>query len=644
MRKTYAALAGAMTLLLAAACTDRTGITESGPRGVTPKTASHTLGVTGAVFTTVNEADAPVGDGTGHCKNGNPGVNCNIYDAKEHVWMSGGPGPSNIGGPGQYFFAVLQPGGQLDPNDGEDHVLSDLSPTSATGAGDAYTNRTFTINSSGIIDYHGTHDFNNNKIRLMPYDNTPNLGGVYILAVCSLADGYPVNASKCKYDAFKVQTGDCVTGCIHQPEDLTVTKDAAGSDDKTYTWTIDKSVDKTTIKALNGNATFNYTVEVKYDGGTISNVKIVGTIDVFNSNVKDDNSTASVSGVDITDQLSGGSTVTCSVTGGSSVTLTQFDTQFAYSCDLGTTLPSTSVDNTVTVNWTAQTLSNGAQLGAGSANFGFQGIKFTENAIDESITVTDTYNNATLGTVTVGDLPNPKDFTYKRDIPIPAANCLDYDNTATFTTNDTQTTGSDKQTVTVCRIPPADGALTMGFWQNKNGQGIITGQAKTGTCGSATFLVTYAPFQDLSATANCSAVATYVLNVIKAANASGAAMNAMLKAQMLATALDVYFSDPVLGGNKIGAANPIGGIKIDLTEICKMIDGSGGTATCSGTFQDVSSAFGGATALTVNAILSYAASQSNVGGAVWYGQVKATQELAKNAFDAINNQVAFQAP
>ena len=46
-------------------------------------------------------------------------------------------------------------------------------------------------------------------------------------------------------------------------------------------------------------------------------------------------------------------------------------------------------------------------------------------------------------------------------------------------------------------------------------------------------------------------MATYVTNVIKAANASGAAMNAMLKAQMLATALDVYFSDPALGGNKI---------------------------------------------------------------------------------------------
>ncbi len=121
-------------------------------------------------------------------------------------------------------------------------------------------------------------------------------------------------------------------------------------------------------------------------------------------------------------------------------------------------------------------------------------------------------------------------------------------------------------------------------------------------------------------------------------------MNAMLKAQMLATSLDVYFSDPALGGNQIHAATPIGALKIDLTKVCKMIDSSGGTATCNGTYRDASSAFGGATNLTVSQILSYAASQSNIGGSTWYGQVKATQELAKDIFDAINNQVAVILP
>jgi plastocyanin len=206
-------------------------------------------------------------------------------------------------------------------------------------------------------------------------------------------------------------------------------------------------------------------------------------------------------------------------------------------------------------------------------------------------------------------------------------------------------------TFTNSKLPANTGAKTIGFWQNKNGQAIITGQAKTGVCPSGTWLRQFKPFQDLSATATCAQVATYVTNVIKAASSSGSSMNPMLKAQMLATALDVYFSGSgtaappligILGGNKIGAAVSIGGVTIDLTNVCKMIDSSGGTATCSAnSLRSVSSAFGGATSLTVSQMLAYAASQSNVGGSMWYGNVKATQELAKDAFDAINNQVAL---
>jgi hypothetical protein len=186
------------------------------------------------------------------------------------------------------------------------------------------------------------------------------------------------------------------------------------------------------------------------------------------------------------------------------------------------------------------------------------------------------------------------------------------------------------------------GALTKGFWQNKNGQGIIKAGASTnGVCNSGTWLRQFAPFRDLSATANCKTVATYVYNVIKAANSSGTSMNPMLKAQMLATALNVYFSDPALGGNKIKAPSPIGGVVVDLTRICKMTSGSGGSSTCSGTYQNASSAFGGANSLTVMQLLSYAASQSNAGGTIWYSNNKQIQELAKNTFDAINNEVAF---
>ena len=92
--------------------------------------ASDAYAARGAAFTTVNQAV----DGTGHCANGNPGVNCNIYNGKEFVWLNGGPKASKLGADGQYFFAVLAPGGQRTPNDGGKKNLSDDF--------DAYTDRT----------------------------------------------------------------------------------------------------------------------------------------------------------------------------------------------------------------------------------------------------------------------------------------------------------------------------------------------------------------------------------------------------------------------------------------------------------------------------------------------------------------------
>jgi hypothetical protein len=413
---------------------------------------------------------------------------------------------------------------------------------------------------------------------------------------------------------------------------LTVSKDANGSFDDTFAWTIQKDVDKTIVKQVGGTATFKYTVSVTHDSGTVSKIAVTGSITVNNPN----GDPVAIDGV--TDQLS--DETPCSVTGGGPQDLPVGDTTFGYTCSLSE-VPTDGLFNKATVSWAEQTLGNGSDLAGDSADFTTGAILFTENAIDECASVSDSFAGP-LGLVCVGN-PNPTSFQYSRTVPVPQYDCKSYDNTATFTANDTGTTSSASQTVKVCG-PAKTGALTMGFWQNKNGQGIITsGAAVSGVCKSGTWLRQFAPYQDLSASASCSQVATYVYNVIKAANAGGSTMNAMLKAQMLATSLDTYFSDPALGGNKINAPAPIGGVAIDLTMICKMIDGSGGVATCSGAFQNASGAFGGATSLTVSQILSYAAGQSNAGGSTWYGNIKVTQELAKNTFDAINNQVAFGA-
>jgi hypothetical protein len=184
-------------------------------------TAMQFTPVAGAAFTTYNPwVD---GDFKEICKNSI--INCNIYGAKEDVWLNGGPSANGLRPAGQYFFAVLVPGGQPDPNDGGAKNLSDDF--------DTYDNRTFTVGANGeVVAYGGTHDMdsgdfldpdrktcrlprgcdpdgNTPLIRLAPYADTWNPGGVYILAICHIGDGsgYPVEPRDCKYDAFKVKEG-----------------------------------------------------------------------------------------------------------------------------------------------------------------------------------------------------------------------------------------------------------------------------------------------------------------------------------------------------------------------------------------------------------------------------------------------------
>ncbi len=409
---------------------------------IMPGAADANSPVTGAAFTTVNEAV----DGTGHCKNGNPNVNCNIYDGKDYVWLNGGPSVAYVGD-GDYFFAVLVPGGQSDPNDGETKNLSD-APN-----GDAYTNRTFSV-TGGVVSYSGTHEFSNNKIRLMYYDDTTNPGGVYILAICSLADGYPVDPSDCKYDAFKVQEDEVVPG-----KPLTITKDANGVYTNTYAWTVTKVVlGDSTVTQNGGTATFTYQVSVSHDGGTVSAISVTGTITVFNPNVDDNDDPVAVSDVDVTDSLSDGTD--CDVTDGENVTLTEIETHFAYSCDLAN-LPQGALDNTAKVSWPEQFLDNGTFLAAGSADFKFKGVSFDETTVDDCVSVDDSLYGS-LGTVCVGEA-NPTTFpTYTLTVNVPDSGCVSYDNTATFTTDDTGATGSDSKTVNVCGEDPTPPTCPVG--------------------------------------------------------------------------------------------------------------------------------------------------------------------------------------
>lgn len=163
--------------------------------------------VAGAGFTTYDKTL----DG---CFNGS-GVNCNIYEGKDKVYMSGGPekGGSDLSD-GEYFFAVLTPG---EENGGfADGAEGNLSDTTAggtagdEGSGDGVANRTFTVAGHQIVSYVGTHATGTSPqgkfiIGLAPFDDTDNPGGEYILAICKVGATSP---KECKYDAFKVKEGD----------------------------------------------------------------------------------------------------------------------------------------------------------------------------------------------------------------------------------------------------------------------------------------------------------------------------------------------------------------------------------------------------------------------------------------------------
>ena len=381
-----------------------------------------------------------------------------------------------------------------------------------------------------------------------------------------------------------------------------VSKTAAG----TFNSAILKSVDKTLVEQAGGSATFNYVVEVLTSGWNVT-----GIITLNNPNDWQDIT------VTVGDNVDNGGA--CAIDGGAGVLVPRSSSvSVPYRCTYASAPSAASGVNTVTAAWDSAASFTPDATALGTAAFGFS-----------PLTITDTFNGTTTTLGTVAGNAASTVFTYAQTVPNTSGGaCRAYNNTATIT----EIAQSSSQAVNICNT--ATGALTMGFWQNKNGQGIIArGGTTAGVCHSGAWLRQYAPFQDLSATATCSNVAAYATTLIKAASARGAAMNAMLKAQMLATALDVYFSDPALGGNQIGATTPVGGVRIDLTSVNKPIG--------SATFENTSAAFGGASSLTVLELLAFAANQSSAGGASWYGQVKAVQELAKDTFDAINNAVAW---
>lgn len=157
--------------------------------------ASTSDGLAGATFTTFDAT-------RGGCLDSPNGVDCNHYTSKDRVYLSGGPAIGSLED-GTYLFAILAPGNPAA-------ALSDTAPGNLSGAAlSPMSQRTFRVANGEIVansqsPTRGSGESPNGRyiIQAIPFADTPNPGGVYILAVC--IEG-ATSQRDCKYDAFKVE-------------------------------------------------------------------------------------------------------------------------------------------------------------------------------------------------------------------------------------------------------------------------------------------------------------------------------------------------------------------------------------------------------------------------------------------------------
>ncbi len=259
--------------------------------------------------------------------------------------------------------------------------------------------------------------------------------------------------------------------------DLDVAKTPDLSFERQYFWSIDKSADQTQIGPLTSGQTFtaNYSVVVDTTGSTDSDWADSGTITITNNHPS---LAADLTGV--VDTVFNGTKIeatvsNCSATsiaaGGGTVT-----------CDYDVDLP----DATTRTNKAFATMQNrryyfdtttpvdiGTTTYEGSASIDFTSLAPT-SVVDECIDVSDTFpefaaQNADTE-VCVGVETLPLTFTYTKDFVaanFPDCTETDVPNTASFITNDTDTTDESNWNVRVIRDCPSCN-LTQGYWKTHN--------------------------------------------------------------------------------------------------------------------------------------------------------------------------------
>lgn len=249
--------------------------------------------------------------------------------------------------------------------------------------------------------------------------------------------------------------------------ELTVSKDAQTSLEKRWTWTVDKSADKSEIVlSLGQSLDVNY--KVVYDATsaegeyavsgkiTVKNdapidAKLTNVSDVISGGINADIKCEDANGpVTFPYTLKAGETLTCT-----------------YSADLPNKDTRTNTATATLQNYDYDSKKEGTANGttdfSGNAAVNFSNATVTE--IDEEITVSDTYSGSSVnGTVAANQAP--RTFNYVREVG-PYQQCGNQppiENTADFVTNDTGTEGQDSVSIPV-RVPCSGCTLTIGYWK-----------------------------------------------------------------------------------------------------------------------------------------------------------------------------------
>ena len=268
--------------------------------------------------------------------------------------------------------------------------------------------------------------------------------------------------------------------CIVSPPTVSATATPAFT--RNYKWTINKTVDKNTVKQPGGSATFNYNVNVQETGFTDSGWVLTGNITVGNpSNFLSVTATVSAATND------GG---VCTVASNPLIVPASGSQTTTYTCTYAVA-PTLTSGNKVTVSAAYVPTDPSKLIPTGTATTVVPYVfSIPTSEVNKTMKVTDTFKG-TLGTVTATSTPpfTVANFPYSRMIPIPYKGCETYDNTASITAitdayahvagwNGGSPYASSSQSVQVCLVPMVCEIYIHRSGSRTNGTGCGPGRAE----------------------------------------------------------------------------------------------------------------------------------------------------------------------